>query len=81
MQTKFDAKVLHENPAMAAESGMVDDGRSVKEIYRVDHFDLVQVPEEDYGKFYSGDCYVILYAYNDGHRDCYIIYYWLVLAA
>ena len=63
---------------MAAESGMVDDGQSAKEVYRVDNFDLVQVPEEDYGKFYSGDCYVVLYAYNDGRRDCYLIYYWLV---
>ena len=78
IQTKFDAKILHENPGMAAESGMVDDGQSAKEVYRVDNFDLVQVPEEDYGKFYSGDCYVILYAYNDGRRDCYLIYYWLV---
>ena len=57
---------------------MVDDGKSAKEVYRVDNFDLLQVPEEDYGKFYSGDCYVILYAYNDGRKDNYIIYYWLV---
>ena len=40
---------------MASESGMVDDGQSAKELYRVDNFDLVQVPEEDYGKFYKGD--------------------------
>ena len=78
VQTKFDAQVLHQNPQMASESGMVDDGKSAKEVYRVDNFDLVQVPEEDYGKFYSGDCYVILYAYNDGRKDNYIIYYWLV---
>ena len=78
VQTKFDAQVLHQNPQMASESGMVDDGKSAKEVYRVDNFDLLQVPEEDYGKFYSGDCYVILYAYNDGRKDNYIIYYWLV---
>ena len=78
VQTKFDAKILHDNPMMAAETGMVDDGKSAKEVYRVNNFDLVQVPEEEYGKFYSGDCYVILYAYNDGRKDCYIIYYWLV---
>ena len=78
VQTKFDAQVLHQNPQMASESGMVDDGQSAKEVYRVDNFDLVQVSQEDYGKFYSGDCYVILYAYNDGRKDNYIIYYWLV---
>ena len=34
---------------------MLDNGQSAKELYRVDNFDLVQVPEEDYGKFYKGD--------------------------
>ena len=66
------------NPFQAAESGMIDDGKSAKEIYRVDNFDLVEVPEEDYGKFYSGDCYVVLYAYTANNRDNYIIYFWLV---
>ena len=57
---------------------MVDDGTGAKEIFRVDHFDLVQVPDEDHGKFYSGDCYVILYAYVSGGKDQFIIYFWLV---
>ena len=39
---------------------------------------LLQVDGADEGKFYSGDCYVILYAYNDGGKDCYLIYFWLV---
>ena len=57
---------------------MIDDGKSAKEVYRVDNFDLVEVAEEDYGKFYSGDCYVVLYAYTVNNRDNYIIYFWLV---
>ena len=43
VQTKFDAKLLHEHPQLAAESGMVDDGKGAKEIFRVDKFDLLQV--------------------------------------
>ena len=43
VQTKFDAKVLHDQPQLAAESGMVDDGKGAKEIFRVDRFDLLQV--------------------------------------
>ena len=43
VQTKFDAKVLHEQPQLAAESGMVDDGKGAKAIFRVDRFDLLQV--------------------------------------
>ena len=27
-------------------------------------FDLVEVPEEQHGVFFAGDCYVILYAYR-----------------
>jgi hypothetical protein len=57
---------------------MVDDGTGKKDIFRIDNFDLVQVPVEDYGKFYSGDCYVILYTYNKEGRTRYIIYFWLV---
>ena len=34
---------MHEQPQMAAESGMVDDGKGAKEIFRVDKFDLLQV--------------------------------------
>ena len=56
---------------------MVDDGTGVKEVFRVEMFDLVSIPEDSHGVFFSGDCYVILYAYNDGRTDRYIIYYWL----
>lgn len=78
VQTKFDATTLHENPKVAAETRMVDDGKGAKEVFRVDNFDLLQVPEEEHGKFYSGDCYIVLYAYSSGSRDHYLIYYWLV---
>lgn len=79
VQTKFDAQALHERPKLAAETRMVDDGKGAKEVFRVDNFDLLQVAEQDEGKFYSGDCYVILYAYNNGNKDSYMIYYWLVI--
>ena len=78
VQAKFDAKTLHERPAVAAEARMVDDGSGAKEVFRVENFDLVQVDEEDENKFYSGDAYVVLYAFNNGTRDSYMIYYWLV---
>jgi hypothetical protein len=57
---------------------MVDDGKGTKEVYRVENFDLVSVPKEDHGQFYSGDCYVILYTYKVNNRDKHIIYFWLV---
>jgi len=77
VQTRFDAQTMVDNPKVSASTGMVDDGTGVKEVFRVEMFDLVEVPEEQHGVFFAGDCYVILYAYSDGKRDCYIIYYWL----
>ena len=50
----------------------------IAQVFRVENFDLVQVDEEDESNFYSGDCYVVLYAFNNGTRDNYMIYYWLV---
>ena len=75
---KFDAASLHERPDVAADSGMVDDGSGAMEVFRVEHFELESVPEKEFGKFYSGDCYVVLYAYTANGKSNYIIYYWLV---
>ena len=77
VQTKFDAKTMYENKTVAASTGMVDDGSGVKDIFRVEGGNLVKVPEDRHGLFFSGDAYVVLYAYHDGKADRYIIYYWL----
>ena len=77
VQTKFDATTLHDSPKLAAQSRMVDDGTGQKQVFRVENFKLVEVPENRWGYFYGGDCYVVLYAYST-NRDNYIIYYWLV---
>lgn len=77
VQTKFDVNTLHENTRLAAEVRMVDDGSGDKEVFRADEFDLVPVDPQYYGKFYTGDCYVIVYKYSMGGSENYIIYYWL----
>ena len=38
------------------------------------NFDLKKVPVEDHGKFYSGDCYVILYTYFQELRKLIYMY-------
>ena len=45
-------------------------------VWRVESSKLVQVDKEDYGMFYSGDCYVILYTYGTKSSQKYIIYFW-----
>ena len=77
-KTTFDAATLHEQPKLAAESGMVDDGSGKKEIFRVENMELVPVPESLHGKFFAGDCFVINYSYLVGSAEHNILYYWLV---
>ena len=77
-QAKFDASVLHKELKPNNSNGILDDGLGQKEIYRVDNFDLKKIPIEDHGKFYSGDCYVILYTYLKESKKQYIVYFWLV---
>ncbi|XP_055329268.1 villin-1-like [Paramacrobiotus metropolitanus] len=77
VQTQFDASTLHDNPALAASSQMVDDGSGTKQIWRAENFDLKPIDPKYYGAFYAGDCYVILYTYFRGSAECHIIYYWI----
>ncbi|CAJ0594629.1 unnamed protein product [Cylicocyclus nassatus] len=44
------------------------------EIYRINKFKLEEVPKEDYGQFYSGDSYVVLYTKYKGACN---IHFWL----
>lgn len=77
VQTKFDATTLHSKPELAAKTQMVDDGKGQKEVWRVKNFDLIPVPENQYGEFFMGDCYIVLYAYLEGTKEHYILYYWI----
>lgn len=73
----FDASTLHDQPKLAAETGMVDDGSGTKETYRIVDFKLSPVPPKECGKFFAGDCYIINYTYTAGGSERNIIYYWL----
>ncbi|KAJ0065402.1 hypothetical protein NL108_009523 [Boleophthalmus pectinirostris] len=72
----FDASGLHNNAAMAAQHGMVDDGSGEVQIWRVEGGDKVAVDASTYGQFYGGDCYLVLYSYKCGGRTKHIIYTW-----
>ncbi|KAG0721754.1 Advillin [Chionoecetes opilio] len=77
VQTKFDAVTLHMRPELAAKTQMVDDGKGQKEVWRIKNFNLIPVPENQYGEFFMGDCYIVLYAYLEGAAERYILYYWI----
>ncbi|XP_034558453.1 scinderin like b [Notolabrus celidotus] len=75
-QVPFDASTLHSNKAMAAQHGMVDDGKGKVQIWRVENGDRVPVDPSTHGHFFGGDCYLILYSYRQGSREQHIIYTW-----
>uniref|UniRef100_A0A8C5G8P2 Gelsolin-like n=1 Tax=Gouania willdenowi TaxID=441366 RepID=A0A8C5G8P2_GOUWI len=75
-QVPFDASTLHQSSTMAAQHSMVDDGSGKVQIWRVEGGAKVPVDPSNYGHFFGGDCYLILYTYNLGGRDMHIIYTW-----
>ncbi|ORX45445.1 actin depolymerizing protein [Piromyces finnis] len=48
-------------------------------IWRIENFKVVPWPENDYGKFYSGDSYIILNSYKEGESEklYHDIHFWL----
>jgi len=60
------------------EERIVDDGSGSLQVWRIEEFAKVPVPQEKYGQFYGGDSYILLYSYKDSRRqDQHIIYFWL----
>lgn len=55
----------------------VDDASGKVKIWRIENFEKVELPEDQYGQFYAGDCYIVFYTYTVKNREEYIIYFWL----
>jgi len=75
---EFDASDMHENPEKAAEFGMPDNGQGEKQVFRIVDSEREEVAEENWGIFYSTECYLISYTYETpkGKPESYV-YYWL----
>ncbi|CAL9039137.1 villin-2-like [Musa acuminata AAA Group] len=54
------------------------EGSGKLEVWRIDDGAKNQVPKEEIGKFYSGDCYIVLYTYHSGERkEDYFLTSWM----
>jgi hypothetical protein len=73
-QHEIDVTALAQ--AKAETESMADNGSGQKQIWRIEDFKKVVVPEDLYGQFYGGDSYIILYTYKKGNSEEYIIYFW-----
>nr|XP_056712959.1 villin-like protein [Euleptes europaea] len=76
-QVKFDFAQLHARPELAAEQRMADDASGKVEVWRIENLEMAPVEPRNYGQFYGGDCYLVLYTYMKSNRPHYIIYMWL----
>ena len=46
---------------LRARSIQVDDGSGKTEVWRIEDMDKAEVPADQFGQFYSGDSYIVLY--------------------
>ncbi|KAL0453110.1 UNVERIFIED_CONTAM: Villin-2 [Sesamum latifolium] len=54
------------------------EGGGKTEVWRINGSAKTPVPNEDIGKFYSGDCYIVLYTYHSHERkEDYYLCYWI----
>eukprot|EP01080_Neovahlkampfia_damariscottae_P006648 gene6648-10813_t len=56
---------------------IINDGNSSEiMIWKIEEFEKVKYPKEMYGRFFSGDCYIILYKYMKKNKYYYVVYFW-----
>jgi len=71
----FAASALHASLGREAQ-GLVDDGTGKVQVWRVENFEMAEVPAAQYGHFFGGDSYIVFYTYLQNSKECYIIYFW-----
>lgn len=55
---------------------LIDDGKGKKKIWRIVDFKKVAVDPTEYGQFYAGDSYIILYTYPVRNKEAHMIFFW-----
>ncbi|XP_062971177.1 villin-like protein [Cynocephalus volans] len=76
IQVKLDVDKLHIQPELAAQLRMVDDGSGKVEVWCIQDLCRQPVDSKHHGQLCSGNCYLVLYKYqNLGHVQ-YILYLW-----
>ena len=66
-----NAPVAEEVPPLLKSGGKL-------EVWTIDGGAKKAVAHEDFGKFYSGDCYIVLYSYHTGEKkEEFYLCYWI----
>ncbi|XP_078062068.1 villin-1-like [Mustelus asterias] len=75
-QVKFDAMSMHAKPELAARERMVDDGSGDVEEWVIEDLELKPIEKRKHGRFYSANCYLVLYTYAISNKLHHILYIW-----
>lgn len=77
-QQGVDVKGILKTTAAKEEFPPLLEGNGKLEVWRVNNNIKTPISKEEVGKFYGGDCYVILYTYHSGDRkEDYYLCFWL----
>ncbi|KAK7872312.1 hypothetical protein R5R35_002764 [Gryllus longicercus] len=77
VQTKQDAATFYDQPHLAADNQLWDDGSGSCTVWRIKDSELEEVPNKLHGLFFAGDSYVIHYSYWANGTEHHVLYYWL----
>lgn len=81
-QAKIDVGAMHTSSrsldvGSATKAPVTHKGNGELKVWRVEDFKRAEIPKENYGLFYAGDSYVILYSEKrPGGDDLHYIYFW-----
>ncbi|KAF7819033.1 villin-3-like isoform X1 [Senna tora] len=77
-QQGMGVKGMSKNTAVIEEIPPLLEGGGKMEVWLIDGGNKSPLPKEDIGKFYSGDCYIVLYTYHAGgeRKEDYFLCCW-----
>uniref|UniRef100_A0A6B2KXS3 HP domain-containing protein n=1 Tax=Arcella intermedia TaxID=1963864 RepID=A0A6B2KXS3_9EUKA len=73
---KIDLLELHKKRENLPAEVIIDDGKNVPTVWRIEGFERKLIPEEKLGEFHSGESYIVLYRYEWKNKLAGLIYYW-----
>ncbi|CAL9097950.1 unnamed protein product [Musa textilis] len=77
-QQGIDIKGLSKGSPLNDEVPPLLEGGGKLEVWRINSSAKSPVPKEEIGKFYSGDCYIVLYTYHSGEKkEDYFLTCWM----
>ncbi|XP_014251721.1 villin-1-like [Cimex lectularius] len=73
---KLDAATLHNDPHLAAQEQLLDDGGGSLTVWKIRSTSLEEMPKTNWNVLYSAESYLIQYVYTFEDKTANILYHW-----